>query len=97
MTPEFRAHERSGCFTIPAPCFVCGCESHGFAEDDETGKDICERCVAGVTDDDEYVHIDEVDNGDAYEYDPGEYEPSEDPRYEGYYDYEDYDYFVDQG
>lgn len=89
MSPEFRAHERSGCFNIAAPCCFCGNESHCFAEDGETGRDVCETCCEG----DDAIHIDEVDNGDAYEYDPGEYDPSDDPRYEGYYDYEDYDYF----
>lgn len=65
MTPEFRAHEASGCVDIPAPCFLCGCESHCYAKDGQTGKDVCERCCAGEEPDDS-VHIDEVDNGDDY-------------------------------
>jgi hypothetical protein len=82
MTPEFRAIEASGCIDVPAPCFLCGCESHCFAEDSETGKDVCEKCC--------------VSGGDDYpELDPGEYEPSEerDPYYPCFYENDNHDDF----
>lgn len=83
MTPEFRAIEASGCVDIAAPCCWCGKESHCFAEDGLTGKDVCQSCCNGCDIDDE-THIDEVDNGD---YCPMEdYCPSDDPIYSGYYD-----------